>query len=223
MRKSEAPALSGERSRAIIRKRTLMKGKPLPLLLLFAAVAGIATAQVSPNSFTVSGSIYIGCAVLNNVAAETFDFPVNEPTPQLCHPIPYSGSPFWFLRRRGRAPAVLIALAARVASAARVALTVPFKYVGLHSRNFTAVYISNVFQRLSDEQRYFDIGVPEQQYRGRTVLFKWLQLRFKRFSDDLITFDFHLYHHHSHHYIQLGNHTGYCGRPCRDTDPYHGQ
>ncbi|WQF83962.1 hypothetical protein CDEST_08976 [Colletotrichum destructivum] len=151
----------------MIRKRTSMKGKPL---LLLAAIAGIATAQVKPNSFTVSGRIYIGCAVLNNVATETFDFPANELTPQLCHSMPFSSSRFSFLRRRGRAPAVLIALAARVASAAWVALAAVAAPVSRPPQQ-ALVYLSNVFQRFSDEQRYFDIGVSEQQYRGRTALF----------------------------------------------------
>ncbi|TIC95184.1 hypothetical protein CH35J_007936 [Colletotrichum higginsianum] len=187
-----------------------MKGKPL---LILAAVAGIATAQVKLSSFTVSGSIYIGCAVINNVATETFDFPVSGLTPQLCHSMPFSGS---VLRRRGRAPAILIASAARVALAA---LAASFEYVSLHSRHFTAVYLSYFFQRFSDKQRYFDIGVaslepigvPKKQYRGRTALFKRVQLGLSRSSDDLAPFDFHLHHHHRrrHHYIQLGHHTGY--------------
>ncbi|KAK6223819.1 hypothetical protein QIS74_03763 [Colletotrichum tabaci] len=143
-----------------------MKGKPL---LILVAVAGIATAQVKLSSFTVSGSIYIGCAVLNNVATETFDFPVSGLTRNCAIPCLFQALTFRFC-------AAVVELQQHL-------------YFDLHGVNFfivsfTAVYLSYFFQRFSDKQRYFDIGVaslepigvPEQQYRGRTALFKWVQL-----------------------------------------------
>ncbi|GJC96454.1 hypothetical protein ColKHC_05280 [Colletotrichum higginsianum] len=157
----------------MIRKRTSMKGKPL---LILAAVAGIATAQVKLSSFTVSGSIYIGCAVINNVATETFDFPLRYYEYQL-------------LNRRPPAADT----------------TIRHLYFDLYDVNFFIRYFDIGVASLEP------IGVPKKQYRGRTALFKRVQLGLSRSSDDLAPFDFHLHHHHRrrHHYIQLGHHTGY--------------